>query len=225
MTGSADAKEFIFGDESGDPGLAGDPTYILAALHMSERVVHHVRYCDAAFRYHSQVTKEYKDQGWAAKIGPAGVRLLLSMADFTGRGEANATVIWLDKATYRANGGPYLEAGKSTEFRHFQLRLLLEKHRAAHPWGTRLDVVLDRWGASQSARRNLEDYLQGNYALRPQVETVTLVDSLYCDLIQIVDLYTRLARLVVSGAASSEQKALAAQLFVLHEVTGGLYQP
>jgi hypothetical protein len=51
---------------------------------------------------------------------------------------------------------------------------------------------------------------------------VTLVDSLYCDLIQIVDLYTRLARLVVAGTASTEQRDLATRLFQLHEIKGGL---
>jgi hypothetical protein len=217
-----DEKEFIFGDESGDPGPAGEPIYILAAVHMKDRVLHHVRYCDAAFRYHSQITKEYKDQNWAAKIGPAGLRILMAMADFTDRGEVHSTVTWLDKAVYRANRGPHLAAGKSNEFRHYQVRRLLELHRATHIWGSRLDVVLDRWGASQEARRNLEDYLQGNYGLRPKIETVTLVDSLYCDLIQIVDLYTRLARLVVAGTASTEQKDLATRLFQLHEIKGGL---
>jgi hypothetical protein len=95
-----DEKEFIFGDESGDPGPAGEPIYILAAVHMKDRVLHHVRYCDAAFRYHSQITKEYKDQNWAAKIGPAGLRILMAMADFTDRGEVHSTVTWLDKCQW-----------------------------------------------------------------------------------------------------------------------------
>jgi hypothetical protein len=50
---------------------------------------------------------------------------------------------------------------------------------------------------------------------------VTLVDSLYADLIQIADLYTRLARVVVTGRASSEQTALASRLFSLSEITRG----
>jgi Protein of unknown function (DUF3800) len=218
-----DEKQFIFIDESGDPGPAGDPLYILAALHMSGPLLNHVRYHDASFRYHTQIIKEYKDQGWAPGIGQAGLRLLLALADLTGPDQLTATVTWLRKSTYIANGGPYLRPGESRQFRHFQVRLLLEQHRTVRVWTSRLDVVLDRWEASPEGRRNLEDYLRGNYSLRPQIETVTLVDSLYADLIQIVDLYTRLARLVVDGRASAEHAALAGRLFSLHEITRGKY--
>lgn len=218
-----DEKQFIFIDESGDPGLSGDPTYILAAIHMAEPILNHVRYHDSAFRYHSQIIKEYKDQGWAPGIGQAGFRLLLALADLTAPDQVTSTVTWLDKLTYRKNGGPYLNPGEAREFRHFQVRLLLERHRLAREWSTRLDVVLDRWEPSVQGRRNLEDYLKANYALRPEIETVTLVDSLYADVIQIADLYTRLARLLVTGRASPEHAALAKRLFTVHEITKGIY--
>lgn len=219
----SDQKQFIFIDESGDPGPAGDPTYILAGIHMAEPVLNHVRFHDSAFRYHSQIIKEYKDQAWASGISQAAFRLLNALADLTAPDQVTSTVTWLDKATYKANGGPYLNPGEAREFRHFQIRLLLERHRLARAWSTRLDVVLDRWEPSAEGRRNLEDYLRGNYALRPQIETVTLVDSLYADVIQISDLYTRLARLLVTGRASPDQAALGRRLFVAHEITKGIY--
>ncbi len=218
---TSDEKQFIFIDESGDPGPAGEPIYILAALHMAEPLLNHVRYHDAAFRYHSQIIKEYKNQGWASGIGQAGIRLLSALADLTVPDQLTSTVTWLNKATYIANGGPYLRPGQTREFRHFQIRLLLERHQATRVWSSRLDVVLDRWESSVEGRRNLEDYLRGNYLLRPQIETVTLVDSLYSDLIQIADLYTRLARLVVNGRATREQIALAGRLFSLTEIIRG----
>jgi len=66
---AGDAKEFLFFDESGDPGPAGDPFYIVVVIHMTATVLNHVRYCDAAFRYHSQITKEYKEQNWGEELG------------------------------------------------------------------------------------------------------------------------------------------------------------
>ena len=182
-----------------------------------------VRYCDAAFRYHSQITKEYKDQNWARNIGQAGIRLLTAMADFTDAGQVTGTLHWLMKASYKRNGGPYLQPGETRKFRHFQIRLLLEHHRTRRPWSARLDLVLDRWDPSTSARRDLEDYLRANFALTPQIETVTFVDSLYADLIQIADLYTRVARLTIDGSATAEHSALAGRLFVAREITRGLY--
>ncbi len=190
---------------------------------MAEPLLNHIRLHDAAFRYHHQIVKEYKDQKWAPGIGQAGHRLLIALADLTAPDQLTATVTWVDKAKYRSNGGPHLAPGKSREFRHFQIRRLLETHRAARSWSTRLDVVLDRWEPSIEGRRNLEDYLRGNYGLRPQIETVTFVDSLYADLIQIADLYTRLARLVVTGSPSPDHMALAGRLFSLKEIDRGVY--
>ena len=190
---------------------------------MAEPLLNHIRLHDAAFRYHHQIVKEYKDQKWAPGIGQAGHRLLIALADLTAPDQLTATVTWVDKAKYRSNGGPHLAPGKSREFPHFQIRRLLETHRAARSWSTRLDVVLDRWEPSIEGRRNLEDYLRGNYGLRPQIETVTFVDSLYADLIQIADLYTRLARLVVTGSPSPDHMALAGRLFSLKEIDRGVY--
>lgn len=151
------------------------------------------------------------------------MRLLTAMADFTDAAQVTATMHWLSKTTYKANGGPYLNPGETRRFRHFQIRLLLEAHHARRPWSSRLDLVLDRWDQSTEGRRDLEDYLRANFNLRPPIETVTFVDSLYADLIQIADLYTRLARLVLDKVASPDQVALAARMFEMREVKRGLY--
>jgi hypothetical protein len=119
--------------------------------------------------------------------------------------------------------GAHLAPGKGNLFRAFQLRLLLQRHIKRKPWGERLDVVVDRWRLSPEQRRNLEDYLRNNYALRPVISSVTMVDSLYSEPIQIVDMMGRLARKRLTGAASTTEETLCDALMDLREYTKGLY--
>jgi hypothetical protein len=83
--------------------------------------------------------------------------------------------------------------------------------------------VVDRWRLNLEQRRNLEDYLGGNYALRPLIGYVTMVDSVYTDPVPVVDIYARLARRIVIGEADVEEHELCRRLMDLAEVTGGLY--
>jgi hypothetical protein len=78
-------KEFIFVDESGDPGPDGNATYILIALHTNETTLDRIRKHIVAFRYHHEVTKEFKGQRWADKLPPGGTaeHLLAFMAELT----------------------------------------------------------------------------------------------------------------------------------------------
>ena len=224
-TAEQDQREFIFIDESGDPGFkGGSKRYALGALHMDEPNLEMVRLHVAAFRYHGEVKKEFKDTSWADKLSPTALRLLHCMEDLTASGAVIATVTWLDKATYRSNKGPYRDKGKSHQFRHFQLRLLLERHRSRRAWGTKVDLVLDRWGQSMDLKRNLEDYVKDNFNLRPEIENVTFVDSMYCDPVQIIDIYLRLVHRVVDGAATPEEEKLTGALMDVTEIKGGFFK-
>lgn len=224
-TAAQDQREYIFIDESGDPGFqGGSKRYALGALHMDQPTLEVVRHHVAAFRYFGEVKKEFKATSWADKLSPTALRLLHCMEDLTAPGAVVATAIWLDKATYGANHGPYRTKGKSHEFRHFQLRRLLERHRSRRTWGTKVDLVLDRWGQSKDLKRNLEDYVQGNFCLHPEIENVTFVDSVYCDPVQIIDIYLRLVNRVVDGTATAEEKRLAAALMDVTEITGGFFK-
>lgn len=220
-------KEFIFIDESGDPGPAGNETYILIALHTNETTLDRIRKHVVAFRYHHDVTKEFKDQRWTDKLpagGPAA-HLLTFMAELTDDGHITTTGVWLHKATYKAGRGPYLTgaSGDSWRFRNYQLRRLLEHHVVRRRWHEAVDLVIDRWAMTLEQRKNLEDYLRGNFTLRPVIPWITLVDSAYCDPIQVVDIYSRLARRVVTGTATADEVALCTRLVALNEIRGGLY--
>ena len=220
----AQGKEFIFVDESGDPGTGGDPVYILIAMHVDLPALDDIRRHLAAFRYHHDVVREFKDQRWAEKLSPASRHLLEFLADMTDSGEVTSTAIWLKKDRYRSGGGPYLsKPGEAVRFRNFQLRLLLERHVGRRPWGENVDLVIDRWRMSLDQRRNLEDYIHGNFKLRPRIASITAVDSAYADPIQVVDIYARLVRRVVLGRAEDPERALAGRLAYLSEVTRGLY--
>jgi Protein of unknown function (DUF3800) len=225
---ASDKAEFIFIDESGDPGYPGsNPLYILSAVQMNAAAFNRFRLHLASFRYFHEVTREFKDWGGLLKgnVTPQWRSLMHFLADMTEAGEISATTTWLNKTHYRTGGGPYLYAGAdTTRFRHFQVRLLMHRHKSRSPWGDNLDVVLDRWSLNEAQRRNLEDYIKNNYALQP-VAAVTTVDSAYVDAVQIADLYTRLARRVVEGTVDDEQRAICARLMELCQIVGGLYCP
>jgi hypothetical protein len=176
------------------------------------------------FRYHHQVVREFKAQRWRDKLSPVTRMLLGYLADLTDADEVGGTANWLSKDKYRAGKGPYLAAaGDTWKFRHYQLRRLLERHIGRRPWGTELDLVIDRWKMPPEQRLDLEKYLHGNYSLRPAIANITIVDSIYVDMTQVVDIYSRLARRVIQGTATPEETALAGRLMDLHEITGGLY--
>jgi Protein of unknown function (DUF3800) len=223
-TSAQDQREYIFVDESGDPGFSGgSQQYLLGALHVNELTLDRLRLHLAAFRYHGEIQNEFKATSWADKLNAKAARLLQCLEDFTHSGDIVSTVTWLDKAKYESNNGPYTGDGQTHRLRHYQLRRLLECHRARRKWGTKLDVVLDRWGQGSELKRDLESYLEGNRNLRPEIEHITFVDSKYCDPVQVIDIYLRLAKRVIQGAANADEQRLASVLMHVTEIAGGLY--
>lgn len=102
-----DKPEFIFIDESGDPGPpveGSNSVYILVALHLSDAALRQAQRHLTAFRYHHGVSKELKDTGALLKdrFTPVTRALLEFFAELVPTGEATATGHWLRKDTYIA---------------------------------------------------------------------------------------------------------------------------
>jgi hypothetical protein len=221
------AREYVIVDESGDPGAEGDPIYILVAVHADEDALHDLRAHLTAFRYHDGPRKEFKNSKWAAapvKEGNGLDRLLQPIAAMADEERITITAVWLNKTVYASNGGPYLTgaSGDTIKFRNFQLRRLLQTHVQTRKWGDEADLVIDRWRMTDAQRTNLEEYLRNNFALRP-VPWISLVDSVYCDVIQIADVVTRVVRRCVTGATEPIEQALCDRLVHPVQLKGGLY--
>lgn len=224
----ADAPQYLFLDESGDPGVApgNNPVYILAGVHVTKRGLEALRVHLSCFRYQHQVSKEFKEWGSLSKDPPtAALRAFVdTLVALTGEGELAATVNWLHKPSYRANQGPYLGEGQSQEFRSFQVRRLLTRHRGRGLWSDNLDVVLDRWNMTEDRYLNLRQYIKEKiWHLEPRPAHVTVADSDYVEGLQVADMYARFARRVVEGMASDWQAAMVDRLMSLEQVQGGLY--
>lgn len=222
------APQYLFLDESGDPGTApgNNPIYLIAGLHVTKPGLEALRLHLSCFRYQHQVSKEFKSWGSLLKDKPTPQLRAFAetLVTLTTEGQLAATVNWLHKPSYKANQGPYLGRGQSQQFRSFQVRLLLTRHRSRGHWSDNLDVVLDRWNMSEERYLNLRQYVKEKiWGLEPRPAHVTVADSDYVEGLQVADMYARFARAVVEGDASEWHRDVVGRLMDLREVTGGLF--
>jgi len=177
------------------------------------------------YRYHSQVRSEFKASRPGRRAmaeGSPSARLLEPLAGMTGDDEVLVTATWLHKETYQNNHGPNPPGtGDATRrFRNYQLRRLLEHHVGIRPFGTNVDVVIDRWPMSHEERAELVKYISDNWNLRP-TPIITFADSLTSDFIQLSDVIARLLTAVVTGVASEYEQELCSRLVHSREITRG----
>lgn len=207
-----------------EPG--SNPVYILVGLHAPKATLEQLRVHLASFRYFNAVTKEFKDWG-ALKKSPPTQQLKAftgALRNLTLNGQIAATLNWVEKQKYKANDGPYLDPGQTQDFRAFQLRLLLQRHKRRGLWGDNLDIVIDRWNMSETRELNLRHYVKWKiWHLDPRPAHVTIADSDYVGGLQVADMYARLAREVIEGAASEWLAEVVGDLMSLEEIEGGLF--
>lgn len=186
--------DYIFVDESGDPGYTLDPStgqllstpyYVVAALHICDDCFPAINTHIASFRYLTGMNRELK-------IPPEKdvfKRLIEPLSDLAiGGRNIWASVIYVDKERYT---GRYLKPGgrrppSPTMFRNRMLRCLLEFHFSLCSLQSRqFDLVLDRVEMAQYDAQNLQAYLAGNHHI-PTPTHITHASSIYVEPLQIV---------------------------------------
>ena len=187
------SHDYIFVDESGDPGysvdasgvLSSSPYYVAAAFHVCDDTFGDLNSHVAAFRYLAGLSRELKIPPKAPPFDPL-MKPIAAMAD--GGKNIWASVVYLDKATYT---GRYLKPGGHRPqdpvlFRNHILRCPLEFHFLNHRLATnQWDLVLDRITLTESQAANLQGYLAGNYNI-PTPTHITHAASIYVEALQIV---------------------------------------
>ena len=186
--------DYIFVDESGDPGFTHDPTsgqlasssfYIAAALHLCDDSFHELNKHVAAFRYYSGMNKELKIPTEREEFTK-----LLDPIRALAEGGKNiwASVVYVDKPKYT---GSYLKPGEKrppdpVRFRNYILRRLLEHHFQRYQLQSKqYDLVLDRIDLTLEQTLNLKRYLSGNKNI-PTPTHITHAASIYVEGLQVV---------------------------------------
>lgn len=201
-------NDFIFVDESGDPGyeihpesgkLLGSEYYVAATLHVCDDSIRFIHEHVAAFRYLTRLSKELK-----IPPGQPNFDSLMEPIGTLAREGHNiwASVVYLDKRTYT---GSYLKPGgrhptNAVQFRNYIIRRLLEFHFKHYPLASKqYDLVLDRIEMTKEQNENLQSYLAGNYNI-PTPTNITHASSIYVESLQIVQHIASGYKGVVSGA-------------------------
>ena len=186
--------DYLFVDESGDPGYAIDPVsgellstpyYTAAVLHVVDNAFRYLNIHMSSFRFYSRLMNELKI--------PAGREQFTTLMEPVGTLAENgagifASAVYLDKRRYT---GRYLRPTEERQqdavrFRNFVLRRLLEHHFKKYPLLSNMyDLVLDRFDMTKNEHENLAQYLARNRDI-PTPDYITHASSIYVEGLQIV---------------------------------------
>ncbi len=187
-------QDFLFVDESGDPGysidqnsgqLLSSPFFVLAVLHICDDSIPQINRHVAAFRYFRSFDRELKLPAQQRFTG----RLLEPIGQLA-ESDNNvwASVVYVDKEQYT---GRYLKPTPevrtdSLRFRNYVLRRLLRHHFSLYPLqSNQYDLVLDRIDMTAPDRENLAMYLRSRPDIPPPTY-VTHASSVYVEGLQVV---------------------------------------
>lgn len=200
--------DFIFVDESGDPGyvvdsctgqLRGSAHFLLAALHVTDQSINVINRHLAAFRYYTAFDRELKLPPDMERFS----RLLEPICQAAEqRSDIHASVVYLDKENYT---GSYLKPGglrpqSQLYFRNRVLRCLLEHHFAHYQLESdQYDLILDRVDMNLEQIDNQRQYLNSNQNFRGP-RYITHASSIYVEGLQVVDHIARGFKDVVYGS-------------------------
>ncbi len=180
-------RDFIFIDESGDPGSFSD-YYILALLHITDVSLKDINLHLGAMRYFGSVRRELK----SSRVTP-DQRDQLSRIFTHAQKNAfiRASAIYVSKSEYQ---GIYLtdkpdRSANPVYFQNLMARRLLEHHFSLfNPQSQEVEIVFDRFFRSNSLETKMQHYLRSNkHGRLPAFLHITQADSRYVELLQVAD--------------------------------------
>lgn len=183
---STGLNDFLFIDESGDPGPRGSTYYACAVLHVTAQNIKHLYSAVAAYRF---IMDDY-DELKSYRIPHTKLcrlnRLLKKKSRYF-----KCSAVYLSKQNYT---GPYLHTrsgyrSNPTLFRKYMYRQVLNLHFQKFSLSSRhVELVMDRSSLNPTHINNLESYLNRYGNIPVSLHSLTSVDSRYVDLIQLADL-------------------------------------
>lgn len=184
-------RDFIFIDESGDPGEATE-YFIVGLLHLTDESMKKINIHLGAFRYFATIKKEMKSTR-LTKMQKEQLCNILKLS-LTENVFIRASVVYVRKDDYEGN---YLfdkfgYSRDATKFRHFITRKLLEFHfKENKVQSDEIELVIDRFHSSEFKEKQLKKYLRSKEFERiPPLLHIIQADSRYVELLQVVDWIT-----------------------------------
>ncbi|HHD92170.1 MAG TPA: DUF3800 domain-containing protein [Candidatus Portnoybacteria bacterium] len=182
-------RDFIFIDESGEPGQK-TPYYIEGLLHITDETLRKIDVHLGALRYFGNIRNELKstrlNQIQREKLSDI-LKYLMKDNTFIA-----ATAVFVNKKKYTGN---YLEdkikiPKNATKFRHFVMRRLLEFHfKNYHPQSSEIEIIVDRFHSDEFKEQQMRNYLRKLSSLKilPRFLHIIQADSRYVELLQVAD--------------------------------------
>ena len=182
-------RDFIFIDESGEPGDM-TPYYIQGLLHITDESLKRINIHLGALRYFGNISKELKSTR-LNKFQRGNLFEILKQSIEDGV-FIKATSVFVTKEKYE---GKYLidKIGvpkDAMRFKHIVMRRLLEFHfENNRVQSNELEIIVDRFHSDEFKEQQMKNYLRKLNSLQilPKFLHIIQADSRYLEFLQIAD--------------------------------------
>lgn len=196
-------RDFLFVDESGDPGLGPGSSsgIVVGCFHLTDIGLEQFHRHFSAMTYFRTKLRELKSSRLSRLQKDQVADILKWLRD---NDHASFSAAFVNKRYYT---GPYLKPNTNqppqpTYFRNFLNRQLLERHFQDHqPVSQKIEIVFDRVVAEPD-ERNFKQYLRGNLRL-PRLDAITQCDSRTVPALQFVDTMVHIVKETLFGKSES----------------------
>lgn len=210
--------DFLFIDETGDPGKNGSKYFGYGLIHVNSKCYSSIRRLLFNYRLFSGMFPEVHN---LPQKPITHLNLLRGISALAETGLIAITGLYIEKETY---GGRYLnwlekelnipQSEWPYYLRNYLLRHLLEAHFEGKTAVEDTDLVLDRVTLTEDQRKNTIEYLNSKtLALKkpfslPAIKYLTVADSEYVGGLQLAHIIAELINSHANGKISAEQKEL-----------------